>query len=244
MASSAALSARNRAYVRAKNMLEGHDPKTGAKNGAYIVNDTAEARSSGKRNLRMAQSYLQSVIPINANNTQYLSPPDEYGFMSLGVGVDCTLNAARSATHVIAEVNRQMPRSMGDSFLHVSRLTAIVETDRPLLELRPEPFTDLQRRIGENIEHLIPDGATRATIWQPPSVRRRRIARKPAPPGNWPRRFPGSPAARSMRASSSGPMPTPPTPGNWPFRSSAGASSTATRGCPRRSAPPSKSTPR
>jgi acyl-CoA hydrolase len=89
-----------------------------------------------------------------------LSPPDEYGYMSLGVGVDCTLNAARSARHVIAEVNRRMPRTLGDSFLHVSKVSAIVESDRPLVELKPKPFTDLHHRIGEKIEHLIPDGAT------------------------------------------------------------------------------------
>jgi 4-hydroxybutyrate CoA-transferase len=89
-----------------------------------------------------------------------LSPPDEYGYMSLGVGVDCTLNAARCARHVIAEVNRRMPRVHGDSFLHVSKVEAIVETDRPLLQLKPEPFTELQARIGEHVASLIPDGAT------------------------------------------------------------------------------------
>jgi acyl-CoA hydrolase len=53
-----------------------------------------------------------------------------------------------------------MPRVLGDSFLHVSKVEAIVETDRPLLELKPEPFTELQGRIGEHVASLIPDGAT------------------------------------------------------------------------------------
>jgi len=103
--------------------------------------------------------FTSGEMPIDVALVQ-LSPPDEHGYMSLGVAVDCTLNAARSARHVIAEVNRRMPRVYGDSFLHVSKVEAIVESDRPLLELKPEPFTDLQGRIAEHVASLIPDGAT------------------------------------------------------------------------------------
>lgn len=134
-------------------------------NGLFLGANVREAVAAGRADYtpimlgEIEKLFLTGELPLDVVLLQ-LSPPDEYGFMSLGVGVDCTLNAARSATHVIAEVNRQMPRSMGDSFLPVSRLTAIVESDRPLLELRAEPFTDLHRRIGENIARLIPDGAT------------------------------------------------------------------------------------
>jgi acyl-CoA hydrolase len=103
--------------------------------------------------------FCSGQLPLDVVLLQ-TSPPDEYGYVSLGVGVDCTLNAARCARHVVAEVNQQMPRTMGDSFLPVSRLSSIVETDRPLVELEPEPYTDLQRRIGENPAALISDGAT------------------------------------------------------------------------------------
>ena len=61
---------------------------------------------------------------------------------------------------VIAEVNDQMPRTLGDTFLHVSRISAMVETSRPLLELRPEPPTAVQERVARNVASLIPDGAT------------------------------------------------------------------------------------
>ena len=88
------------------------------------------------------------------------SPPDEHGYLSLGVGVDCTLTAARCARHVIAEVNEQMPRTLGDSFLHVDKVSAIVETSRPLLELQPEPCSEIHRRVAQNVASLIPDGAT------------------------------------------------------------------------------------
>lgn len=89
-----------------------------------------------------------------------VSPPDKYGYMSLGVGVDCTLTAARSAARVIAEVNPNMPRTLGQSFLHISEVHRIVEVNHKLPELHPEPATDLQRRIARNVASLIPDGAT------------------------------------------------------------------------------------
>lgn len=89
-----------------------------------------------------------------------VSPPDKHGYVSLGVGVDTTLNAARSARYVIAQVNSRMPRSPGDSFLHVSELTHVVEAEQELAELEPEPFTPVQRRIAENVASLIPDEAT------------------------------------------------------------------------------------
>src|SRR5262249_6402198 len=64
----------------------------------------------------------------------HLSPPDEHGFCSYGVGVECTKAAAEKARAVIALVNRRMPRALGDAFIHASRLTHVVEVDRPVLE--------------------------------------------------------------------------------------------------------------
>jgi acyl-CoA hydrolase len=92
-----------------------------------------------------------------------VSPPDEHGFVSLGTTVDCTLTASRCATTVVAEVNEQMPRTHGDTFIHVRQIHAIVETDRPLLELKTEPFTDMHLRVARNVASLIPDGATLQT---------------------------------------------------------------------------------
>ena len=134
-------------------------------NGLFLGANVREAVAAGRADYtpimlsEIEGLFSSGQLPLDVVLLQ-LSPPDEYGFMSLGVSVDCTLNAARAAQHVIAEVNRQMPRTMGDAFLHVSRLSSIVESDRPLLELKPEPFTELQRQIGEHIEALIPDGAT------------------------------------------------------------------------------------
>jgi acyl-CoA hydrolase len=92
-----------------------------------------------------------------------VSPPDDHGYVTLGTTVGCTLNAIRWAKTVIAEVNEQMPRTHGETAIHVSRISAIVETSHPLLELHPEPFTELHRRVAENVASLIPDGATLQT---------------------------------------------------------------------------------
>jgi len=92
-----------------------------------------------------------------------VSPPDAHGFVTLGTTVDCTLTAVRLARIVIAEVNRQMPRTHGESAIHIRHLTAIVETDRPLLELQTEPFNEMHMRVARNVASLIPDGATLQT---------------------------------------------------------------------------------
>lgn len=89
-----------------------------------------------------------------------LSPPDRYGYMSFGTGVDCSLTAARHARRVIAEVNPRMPRTLGQTFIHVSEVDRIVEVNRELPELRMEPADEVQTRIAENVASLIPNGAT------------------------------------------------------------------------------------
>jgi 4-hydroxybutyrate CoA-transferase len=102
----------------------------------------------------------QRALPVDVALI-HVSPPDEHGFCSYGVGVECTKAAAERAGTVIALVNKRMPRSLGDSFIHVSRLTHVVEVDRPLLELpRPDEVGDVARAIGANVAELIEDGAT------------------------------------------------------------------------------------
>ena len=91
----------------------------------------------------------------------HISPPDEHGFCSYGVGVDATKAAVEHARTVIALVNRQMPRTLGDSFVHVSKLGKVVEVDEPVIELpMASEVSDVARSIGQNIASLIPDGAT------------------------------------------------------------------------------------
>jgi 4-hydroxybutyrate CoA-transferase len=91
----------------------------------------------------------------------HISQPDEHGFCSFGVGVDATKAAAERARVVIALVNQQMPRALGDSFIHVSKLSHVVEVDEPVIELpMVSEVSEVARSIGERIASLIPDGAT------------------------------------------------------------------------------------
>jgi acyl-CoA hydrolase/GNAT superfamily N-acetyltransferase len=89
-----------------------------------------------------------------------VTPPDAHGFCSFGVAVDIVKPAAESADVVIAEVNPRMPWTLGDSFIHVDQIDALVEHETAVPEFRyPEP-DKVARRIGENVAGLIEDGAT------------------------------------------------------------------------------------
>ncbi len=92
----------------------------------------------------------------------HVSPPDEHGFCSLGIEVGLSKSPAESAGIIIAEVNQQMPRTLGDSFIHISRLNYMVPVDYALPELPMhggEP-TVTNEKIASYIAELIPDGAT------------------------------------------------------------------------------------
>lgn len=89
-----------------------------------------------------------------------VSPPDAHGFCRLGLSVACARAAVDNARTVIALVNPQVPRSLGNSAVHVSRFAAIVPIDRPLPTREPEPLSDTERQIGEYAASLIPNRAT------------------------------------------------------------------------------------
>jgi acyl-CoA hydrolase len=88
-----------------------------------------------------------------------VSPPDEHGFCSLGTSVDATLAAIDSATTVIAQLNRGMPRTLGDGFVHVDQIDRAVEVNVPPYE-HPLPLIGpVERRIGGHVAELVPNGA-------------------------------------------------------------------------------------
>jgi len=103
--------------------------------------------------------FRTGILPLDVALIQ-VSPPDEHGFCSFGVEVGCTKPAAQAARLVIAEVNRRMPRTLGDSFIHVSKLHAAVEVDYPLPEAPQGGFSQVHQQIGQHVANLIPDGAT------------------------------------------------------------------------------------
>ncbi len=92
----------------------------------------------------------------------HVSPPDEHGFCSFGIESGLTKTPAESARVIIAEVNQQMPRTLGDTFIHVSKLNYIVPVDYPLMEMPMSEGgpTELAQQIAGHIAELIPNGAT------------------------------------------------------------------------------------
>ncbi len=90
----------------------------------------------------------------------HVSPPDEHGFCSFGVGIDTTKTAAECAKAVIAQVNPKMPRTLGDSFIHVSKITHIVEVEEDILEHRQGQVSEIAMKIGRNVAEIIEDGST------------------------------------------------------------------------------------
>ena len=90
-----------------------------------------------------------------------VSPPDQFGFCSLGVSVDITLSGMENARLVIAQVNPRMPRTWGDSFVHVDDIDYFVIHEEPLVEmLTVEQNDEVERRIGHFVSQLVDDGAT------------------------------------------------------------------------------------
>src|SRR5581483_6454784 len=106
--------------------------------------------------------FESGAMPLDVVLMQ-VSPPDAHGFCSFGVGIDTTLTAAKCARYVIAQINDQMPRTYGDSFIHVNQLDAVVESSRPLCAMGKPASTDLQVAIAKNVAGLIEDGAVLQT---------------------------------------------------------------------------------
>lgn len=103
--------------------------------------------------------FISRKMPINVALIQ-VTPPDDFGWMSLGISVDVTLAAARSADFVIAQVNSRMPRVLGQSFVHVNDVDLFVEHDEELLTVYLPSQSDIAVMIGRHIARLIEDGST------------------------------------------------------------------------------------
>ena len=89
-----------------------------------------------------------------------VSPPDDHGFCSYGIAVDIVKAAAENARYVIAQVNPQMPRTLGDSFIHVSHIDAFVEHEEPLLEFQLPIINQIAVDIGRHVAELVENGST------------------------------------------------------------------------------------
>lgn len=134
-------------------------------NALFVGASTKEAVAAGRADFtpcffsKIPDLFKNNYLPVDVALIQ-VSSPDEHGCCSFGVSVDYTKTAAECAKVVIAEVNKQMPRTMGDSFINVSDIDYIVESDHQLIELTPPKIGDVEKAIGKNCASLIEDGST------------------------------------------------------------------------------------
>jgi len=133
-------------------------------NDCFVAPNTRDAVNEGRADYvpvhlhEMPRLFRRGVIPLDCAMV-VVSPPDEHGFCSFGIEVGVTKPAALAAKRIVAEVNRRMPRTLGDSFIHVAKIDAFVETDRDLDEFTPPPPSPVVEAIGRNVAGLIENGA-------------------------------------------------------------------------------------
>ncbi|MEN8187614.1 MAG: acetyl-CoA hydrolase/transferase C-terminal domain-containing protein [Bacteroidota bacterium] len=103
--------------------------------------------------------FKRNIIDIDVTLIQ-VSPPDKHGYCSLGTTVMATVAAIENGTHVIAQINPQMPRTHGDGIIHISELDSFVEVDEPIHEIKIPEITEVEKKIGNHIAELIDDRST------------------------------------------------------------------------------------
>lgn len=134
-------------------------------NAFFVGGTTRDAINSGRGDFtpcffhEIPRLFVNGSMPVDVALVQ-LSTPDEHGYCSFGVAVDYSKPAAEAAKLVIAEINDQMPRTLGDSFIHISDIDYAVEVSHPVLELQPAKITDVEKSIGRYCASLIEDGST------------------------------------------------------------------------------------
>jgi acyl-CoA hydrolase/L-amino acid N-acyltransferase YncA len=101
----------------------------------------------------------RGIVPVDVALVQ-VSPPDDHGFVSLGISVDIVKAAVESAKVVIAQVNRWMPRTLGDTFIPVHKIHAFVEHDDPLMEFHYPDLDKVGKSIARNVAKIVSDGDT------------------------------------------------------------------------------------
>ena len=103
--------------------------------------------------------FYNHVISLDVAIIQ-VSPPDAHGMCSLGPSVDVSISAVRTAKKIIAQVNKQMPRTFGDSQILFSKIDRFVEVDEPIFATTVGELSESEIQIGKNIAGLVDDGAT------------------------------------------------------------------------------------
>lgn len=139
------------------------------RHNAFFIGDNVRAAVNGGL-ADYTPVFLSEIPALFRGRTLHLdaalvqvTPPDRHGFCSFGVSVDVVKAAIESADYVVAEVNPLMPRTLGQSFVHVSEIDALVESRRPLAEFQSPEVCEVAREIGAYVASLVEDGATLQT---------------------------------------------------------------------------------
>ena len=134
-------------------------------NSFFIGNNTRDAINKGIADYtpiflsQVPKLLYRKLIPVDVAMIQ-TSPPDAHGYMSLGISVDITKAAVENASTVIAQINSNMPRVHGDTFIHIDDVDFVIPHDEPILEYRTEVPDDIAQRIGKYAARIIKDGDT------------------------------------------------------------------------------------
>jgi len=134
-------------------------------NSFFVGNDTRAAVNSGLADYtpvflsQVPDLFRDGLVPVDVALIQ-VSPPDEHGYMSLGVSVDITKAAVDSAKLVVAQVNKSMPRVHGDTFIHLNDVDFLVAFDEPILEYEATVPGDIAQKIGSYVSRIVEDGDT------------------------------------------------------------------------------------
>ncbi len=134
-------------------------------NSFFIGDNTREAINTGLADYtpiflsQVPHLFRRKVIPIDVALIQ-VSPPDDHGFVSLGISVDIVKAAVENARLVIAQMNTHMPRVHGNTFLHIKDISFVIHHDEPLLEYEANIPTEIAERIGRHVARIVEDGDT------------------------------------------------------------------------------------
>ena len=134
-------------------------------NSFFIGNNTRDAINKGIADYtpiflsQVPKLLYRKLIPVDVAMIQ-TSPPDAHGYMSLGISVDITKAAVENASTVIAQINSNMPRVHGDTFIHIDDVDFVIPHDEPILEYRTEVPDEIAQRIGKYAARIIEDGDT------------------------------------------------------------------------------------
>jgi acyl-CoA hydrolase/GNAT superfamily N-acetyltransferase len=134
-------------------------------NSFFIGNNTREAVNQGLADYtpvflsQVPGLFQKKLVPVDVALIQ-TSPPDEHGFMSLGISVDIVKAATESASLVIAQINSHMPRVLGETFINIKEVDFAIHCDEPLLEFEDTVSDDIALKIGNYVARIVQDGDT------------------------------------------------------------------------------------